>query len=279
MPNRPDDSRIVRAGAVAGPRSERPVASLRYRSVLFDVGETLLGPRESFGATYARVLAGLGLVLAPESFEAALRETWAELSRAIPVGTDRYRHFEDGERGYWLRFARATIERASGATAGEEFVDVALERLRDAFRRREAWIVYDDVFPTLDELRSMGVRLGIVSNWDSRLPHVLQLHGLDGYFEAVAFSHDVGFEKPHPEIFRRALAKLGGNPREFLHVGDVASLDVEGARAAGIDAVLIDRRRGGAGSEPAVSSLAEIPSIVRETGDRRRVTPGGVPGP
>ena len=224
-----------------------------------------MGPRESFGATYATVLAGMGLVLPAETLESALRRTWAELSAAIPAGSDRYRHFEDGEHGYWLRFARSTIEGASGAPAGARFVEEALERLRAAFLRREAWIVYDDVFPALDELRSMGIRLGVVSNWDSRLPHVLTLHGLYGYFEVVAFSHDVGFEKPHPEIFRRAIRALGGNPPDFLHVGDVADLDVEGAKAAGIDAVLLDRKQGRAAPGPTVASLTEIPSLVRDS--------------
>ena len=86
---------------------------MRYPIVLFDVGETLVGPRESFGATYAGVLARLGLHRAPEVLEAAMRESWAEIGRAIPAGADRYRHFEDGEHGYWLRLTRRTIERAS----------------------------------------------------------------------------------------------------------------------------------------------------------------------
>ncbi len=237
---------------------------MRYPFVLFDAGETLLGPRESFGATYARALGPMGLELPSDVFEAALRQTWDELNRIVPRGADRYRHFDDGERGYWLRFARGTIERASDRPVSDEFAESALERLREAFRSRAAWSVYDDVFPALAALRADGVRLGIVSNWDSRLPRILEMLDLVKHFSTVTISHLEGIEKPEPEIFRRALASLGAHAEESLHVGDVPEIDLCGAHAAGIDAVLVDRRRRLPPGLPKIADLSSLPGIARD---------------
>ena len=231
---------------------------MRYPFVLFDVGDTLVGARESFGATYARVLAPLGIDLPAAAFEAALRDTWRELDRTIPPGRDRYRFFDDGEEGYWLRFAHSTLERASGRAAADSLAGEAVGRLRSAFAEASAWEVFPDVVPALTALRRAGVRLAVVSNWDSRLPAVLERLGLRPFFETVAVSHLEGVEKPDPELFRRALARLGAQPVAALHVGDVPALDRDGAIAAGMDAILIDRR---GRLDPAFGALADLSSL------------------
>lgn len=236
----------------------------RYPFVLFDAGETLFGPRESFGATYARVLAPMGIEAEASAFEAGLRVTWEQLTRIVPPGADRYRFFEGGENGYWLQVARGAIERALEAPITAALAEAALQRLRAAFREREAWEVFPDVVPALALLRRRGVRTAIVSNWDSRLPEVLRLLELESYFDALIVSHLEGIEKPHPEIFRRAVAKLRADPQRTLHVGDVPELDLEGARAAGIEAVLVDRR-GRLGNAPgALRDFSLLPRIVEE---------------
>lgn len=234
---------------------------MRYPFVLFDAGETLLGPRESFGATYARVLRGMGRDRPPDVFERALRATWAELNLEVPRGQDRYHFFEGGEDGYWLHFASRTIERASGP-APAAFSREALQRLREEFRAIEAWEVFSDVVPTLAALERAGVRMGIVSNWDSRLPDVLEMLGLARFFPVVTISCLEGIEKPDPELFRRALARLGAPADRTLHVGDVPELDLEGARAAGIDAVLVDRSGRLEPGRAVLSDFSPLPSIV-----------------
>jgi putative hydrolase of the HAD superfamily len=236
---------------------------MRYRCVLLDAGETLFGPRESFGAVYARVLAPLGLVRPAEVFESAIRESWREMDRIVPRGVDRYAFFPGGEDGYWLRFARGAVERAAGAEAADGFVETALEPLRAAFREPGAWLVYPDVRPALSRIRLAGASLAVVSNWDSRLPYLLDVLDLDGLFDAVVFSHRVGVEKPDPRIFRSALDAVRAEPGSALHVGDVPELDHEGARSAGIDCVLVDRRSRLDPALGALSDLSALPRIVR----------------
>jgi putative hydrolase of the HAD superfamily len=242
----------------------------RYPIVLFDVGETLVGPGDSYGAVYHRVLAGLGVALDKNVLEQSIRETSADLARRIPAGTDRFAYFDGGESEYWRRFVADVLHRVTGRASEARFVRLALERLWEAFGRASAWRVYDDALPALDALRRRGARLGVVSNWDSRLPRLLELLGLASYFEAVGVSHIEGMEKPDPAIFHRVLGRLGGNAREALHVGNVLELDVAGARAAGIDGVLLDRNgdvRGGGGT---VRDLRELPRIAAEGLDPAR---------
>ena len=133
--------------------------SMRYSFVLLDVGETLVGPSESFGAVYARVLAEMGQDLPADRLERCLREVWGEQDRIVPPGSDRYAHYPGGESEYWFRFARNTLESAFGESLENAFVLEVLERLRVAFRDRAAWRVYPDVVPALKGLREDGVRL------------------------------------------------------------------------------------------------------------------------
>jgi putative hydrolase of the HAD superfamily len=118
---------------------------------------------------------------------------------------------------------------------------------------------YPDAAPALDRLGALGLRLGVVSNWDVALPGVLARLGLGDRFEVVVHSAGARAQKPDPAIFALALARLGLEPREAVHVGDDPHTDVEGAHAAGLRAVLLDRR-GDAGE--AISSLAELPARI-----------------
>ncbi len=157
----------------------------------------------------------------------------------------------------------ATLEVATGSPIDVGSAARALERIRDEFLAPEAWMVFPDVRPALDELRRDGARLAVVSNWDSRLPRVLEMLGLAPYFDVVGVSHLEGVEKPDPEIFRRVLERLGARAAEALHVGDVSDLDLAGARAAGVAAVLIDRRGAHAPGPDVIQSLAALPSKIR----------------
>ena len=115
---------------------------------------------------------------------------------------------------------------------------------------------HDDAAPALRALRLRGVRLVATSNWDSSLPEVLRAAGLDRLLDAVVTSATAGAAKPHPAIFRAALAAAGARPAEAVHVGDSVEHDVDGARAAGIRAVLLLR-----GDAPAPAGVSAIRSL------------------
>ncbi len=242
------------------------MARLRYPLVLFDAGDTLVAPRESFGAVYARVLETLGVTLPAADLERGLRRCWAETNRAIEPGIDRYAMDGAGENAYWLRFVAGTLALTPGAPRDEAFAASALEPLRAAFRDPESWQVFDDVMPVLSVLREAGARLAVVSNWDSGLPRLLERLGLASWFDTIVVSHLEGMEKPRPELFLRAVARLGGSPGDALHVGDVPELDRAGAQAAGIASVIVDRRSRLGAEQAAVPDLSTIPGIARGEG-------------
>ena len=252
------------------------MTGLRYPSVLLDVGETLIGPRESYGAVYAAALAEIGVDRPPETFESALQATWREFDARIPPGVDRYRSFAGGEVEYWRRFAVRAIERAIDGEADPALVERALPALLDAFTTTDAWVVYPEVEATLTALRAAGARLCVVSNWDSRLPALLERIGLIDAFDEIVVSHLEGVEKPDPELFRIALERIGSAAGDAIHVGDRADLDLAGANAAGIDGIVVDRRGRHRGEPWAVADLGGLPAIVRDgLGDGSAARLGG----
>jgi HAD superfamily hydrolase (TIGR01509 family) len=107
--------------------------------------------------------------------------------------------------------------------------------------RRSLWRVMHPRTPSvLAELRRRGFTLAVVSNADGRVPEALASCGIAGYFAAIIDSSLVGVEKPDPRIFALALEACGTPPAEAVYVGDIYEVDVRGARAAGLDAVLLD---------------------------------------
>jgi putative hydrolase of the HAD superfamily len=237
---------------------------LRYPIVLLDAGETILAPRESFGAVYARVLSGLGVELEAGDLERGLRQCWAGINATHTPGVDRYGAVPGGENAYWLRFVEGTLAATPGAPSDPSLARRALTPLREAFRDPDSWRVFDDVVPVLAELRAAGARLAVVSNWDSGLPTLLARLGLARWLDEIAASHLEGVEKPSPELFLRAIARLGGARSEAIHAGDVPELDEAGARSAGIASVLIDRRGRLGAAHRAHGDLTALPTLARD---------------
>jgi putative hydrolase of the HAD superfamily len=209
-------------------------------AVTLDATRTLFEPRD-LGGDYARVLARHGLELPAEEWAAAVLAAWREFSCAAHPGRDRFAAHPGGARGFWRRF----VGRAAALAGAAPPSAFAAAELYEHFARGAAWRVYDDVVPGLSALAAGGVRVAVVSNWDERLPRVLEELGLAPRFAAIVVSSEVGVEKPHPRIFEIALERLGVRAESALHVGDAALEDVEGARGAGLHALRLDRRGGG----------------------------------
>lgn len=141
------------------------------------------------------------------------------------------------EEGWGLYLATLLEEGGLDASVARAMI----APLRASHDRLNLWrSVPGDLPPALERVRAAGVRLAIVSNSEGRLPELLEHVGLLGFFETIVDSHHEGVRKPDPEIFRRALARLAIAPSETVYLGDIPGVDVEGANAAGIDAVLVD---------------------------------------
>ena len=224
------------------------------RAVTFDATGTLFHcPR--LGGIYAEILNRHGVALGAARAAKLAREVWAELDCSGQMERDRFVAHSGGARGWWRRFLDRLCERV-GAGPASRF---AAAELYDRFSHADAWELYDDVPSILECLAEEGLETAVISNWDSRLPGLLQELGVADSLEPIVYSAGVGFEKPHPGIFESALASLGLEPEDVLHVGDSRRRDVEGAQAVGMSALCLDRSGGGD-----LESLAELPGSIEQ---------------
>jgi putative hydrolase of the HAD superfamily len=138
------------------------------------------------------------------------------------------------------------------------------------FREPGNWRVYPEVPGVLAALRAAGLKLFVVSNWDSSLPDLLAALGLSPFFDGMLVSALFGTSKPAPAIFEEAVRRAGVPAADVLHVGDSLHDDYDGARAAGLAALLVDRRGRAPAGVDAVRSLEEIlPRVLPEGAHRR----------
>src|SRR5262245_42932029 len=226
------------------------------RVIFFDAVGTLIETRDSVGEIYGRVAREFGLEAEPQT----LQQNFAYSFRrqpplAFPAGAPDAL-LSELEKGWWRNLVKAVFAGLGSFPRFEQFFGEIFER----FRGREFWRVYDDVAPALTELKHRGLKLGVISNFDSRLYDVLRACGLDHFFDSVHVSTRVGAAKPDSAIFQAALNYHSVEARKAWHVGDSLREDVEGAIAAGINAVLLDRDDRFAENAPAprITSLDQL---------------------
>jgi REG-2-like HAD superfamily hydrolase len=230
------------------------------RAVFLDIGDTLLRANPSWEGVYTLALEEYGVKVAPDSLRDALRNTYHHGGYGFEQG------FEATQETSFKRAVdmdRRALESLGLGPMPDDF----FSRLSELFMLVSSWHVFPDALPTLEALRSRGLVIGAVSNWLWQLPELLHSLELVAHFDFVAASARVGYEKPHPEIFRYALQQAGVQPAEALHVGDHLDADVSGAQSVGISAVLIDRRERFTEADlpdgvPLIRSLAELLPIV-----------------
>jgi len=215
---------------------------MKIAAVTFDVGGTLIEPWPSVGHVYAEAAARRGFKdISVEVLNRQFATAWRDV-----------RDFNYTEAS-WAKVVDATFLGLTEALPSRTF----FPELYQQFSEPDAWHIFEDVLPTLENLASDGLKLGIISNWDDRLRPLLAALKLDKYFEVILISCESAFTKPSPVMFNLAAEKLGVAPERVLHVGDSLELDVRGAQAAGMKAVLL-RRSDAAAGDGEISSLHEV---------------------
>ncbi len=157
------------------------------------------------------------------------------------------------DRAGWKTLVRRVFDDSEPIARFDEF----FEDVYETFRTDAAWRLYPETMTVLEALRRGRYRMGLVSNFDPRLPDVLEKLGIDGFFDTIAIPTSCGYAKPDPRIFLHAARSMEADPSETLFVGDDPVLDVGPAEKVGFSAILVDRNLG----QPApgvVSNLAEI---------------------
>ncbi|MDR1185237.1 MAG: HAD-IA family hydrolase [Coriobacteriales bacterium] len=210
---------------------------MTIRTVFFDVGNTLLTPAIPEGEVLVKVAADLGVTIDPALVEQNIPRMWERYEELYEADNAIWAD-EDRAVGIWLTMYEYLCE----LVGVEKDLRPRIARLGyEFFLEPDSWALFDDVISTLFALRSRGIMLGLISNWDSSLNAVINGMGIGFYFGVIISSAVVGLHKPQPEIFQLALREANALVPETLYVGDHLHADVEGAAGVGITPVLIDR--------------------------------------
>ena len=219
------------------------------RAVLFDVDFTLAKPGPDLGPEgYRRLGARFGLELDPSRYDDARAAAVAELKRH-----PKLEHDDE----IWVEFT-TQIVRHMGGEGGQARACAA--EMVAAWEHSHNFELYEDALPTLEELRRRGLKLGLVSNTSRDLDEFVVHHGLE--VDAAISSGRFGRTKPHPSIFEHVLGALAVDPHDAAMVGDSVEDDVEGARALGMTAFLLDREGRFDGYEGRLGDLRALPAAL-----------------
>lgn len=219
----------------------KPLTQIRI--VSFDVGGTLIVPWPSVGHIYAEVAAQNGYPdLDPVTLTRRFNAAWHDKQPFT------YRQAD------WADLVDQTFASLVEPPPSRTFFPALYRR----FTESSAYRVYPDAVSVLSHLRRRRFQLAIISNWDERLRSLLDALGLTHFFDRILISCEIGFAKPAPEIFQRALTELNAPPEAVLHVGDTVETDVLGAESAHLNALWLNRH----GAQPPRSPCPSIHSLA-----------------
>jgi putative hydrolase of the HAD superfamily len=226
-------------------------------AVLLDFGGTLVREVPSRAEIHAEEARRAGLIVSVEAMRASLERAHASLPREVE-GAFRY------SEAWFRAFQRQVFVHELGLPP--ERLDALSARLFARFESARTFELYPGARALLAALRARGLCLGLVSNWSTRLPRLLAALGLGPAFDFVLCSAEERLEKPERALFARAVARAGAPAEHCLHAGDRLDLDVRGAQAAGLSAVLVDHAGRAGPAEravcPVVGSLAELQDLI-----------------
>lgn len=196
----------------------------RYRALLLDAAGTLLHPAEPIADSYARAARHHGLDIDAAAIAPRIGPS---MHVARPL-----RRADPEWRAYW----QAVVRHCTGSDDPR-----VLDDLLAYFRGPSAWTISPGAAQCCATLREHGIKLALVSNWDVHLRPLATVLGIDRWFDAILISAEQQLEKPDPQLFLRACARIGVEPAAVVHVGNDPDDDIAGARAAGCAAWLMGR--------------------------------------
>ena len=222
---------------------------MALKAVLFDVDFTLARPGPELGPDgYVRVGRRHGLELDPNLYEQAREQALERLQRHPDLVHDEE---------VWIAFTEEIVRGMGGDSDAARACAAEIER---GWERSENFDLYEDALPVLAELRAHGLKIGLVSNGASDLDTFVADHGLE--VDAAIGSRAHGKTKPDPTIFRAVLERLGVEPQEAAMVGDSREDDIDGARALGMQAFLLDRDDRHPDADDRLPSLYALPAAL-----------------
>ena len=232
-------------------------SAVRFRTVFFDVGETLVHPAPSFPELFASIVTRQGHACQTEDVVAVSRVVMHRFSEAAR-DNELWTTSAEKSRRFWTEIYDMMLS-ALALPAG----DGLRETLYREFTSLENYELFKDVPGAVSELQGAGVGLGIISNFEAWLEELLDMLGVKAAFPVRIISGVEGIEKPDPRIYLLALERAGIQADQAAYVGDNPEFDVEPPSALGIFSVLIDRReRHAQHPGPRIQDLGELVALL-----------------
>ena len=227
----------------------------RINTIFFDAADTLFYIREGLGDTYAGVARKHG---AQDPDPDDIKKAFVKAFRSAPplaFGDASDEERKELEKEYW----KSIVEEVYNEVGMFEGFHTHFDELFEVFRS-DAWELFPETTELLEKLKKADLKLGIISNFDSRVYDVMNDLGIGGYFDTIIISSEAGYAKPHSRIFKLALQKSGASAHECIHVGDDLNNDFHSPRTVGIKALLLDRegQNEAIGERNRISTLTEI---------------------
>ncbi len=221
--------------------------------ILLDAVGTLFGVRGSVGEIYQQFASQWGVDVSPPAVNAAFFESFKTAPPMAFPGVESAK-IPELEFEWWCGVAAETYKKVGVLEQFSDFRSFFRE-LYNYFATAAPWFVYPDVKPALTQWRDSGIKLAVLSNFDSRLYPVLSGLKLADFFSDVTISTEVGAAKPDQKIFDTALQKCNFALEEVVHIGDSLTADYEGAINVGIEAFWLNRNTA---SQPEVNQFATL---------------------
>jgi putative hydrolase of the HAD superfamily len=231
------------------------VVEMKIKAVLFDLGDTLVRtwiPE----VTYRNVLLSLGVDRSIQEIREALAKTEEEFKKSNYRSLYGKVNYEE----YWEKWDAQVLEYLR-ISESKSLARQIIARWFD----HASCSIYPDTIVTLNKLRKMHLKLGLISTaYEEDIDAILGRTGIKkGIFDIVIGVNTIKKEKPHPDVFRYALDKLGVEPEEALFVGDHVENDYKGAKVVGIRALLIEREEKSADRASNVERIRSLKEIFK----------------
>jgi len=231
------------------------------RAIFFDAADTLFHVNGSVAEIYLQHALEFGFQRTPDSL-ATIKQAFGRAFHDAPppiFAATEPAQIKQSERLWWFDIVHNVFYRVGMFERFDDF----FERVFEVFEDPGSWQLFPDTLPTITTLQEQGLELGIISNFDSRLFTVLRGLGIADKFATVTISSLAHAAKPSPKIFHLALEKHAVDPEEAMYVGDSLRDDVEGAKKAGLRAILLDREGTHAGTGvQTIRTLKELLPLV-----------------
>ncbi len=207
----------------------------QIKAVFFDAADTLFYINDGLGHVYSSVAAKYGSTPNP----GLIKNAFSEAFRSAPPLTFGELSAEDRkvyEKKWWYSVVRNVFDNVGMFHGFDSYFDELFEVFRHG-----AWKLFPETHSVLTSLERRGFKLGLISNFDTRVYDVCHRLGIYRYFKSFVISSEAGFAKPSPQIFEIALKEQRVSAEQSLHIGDSIEHDILGARALGMHALLLDR--------------------------------------